>query len=76
MRWRLLEINSNLPSARFLAIQVEGDKPEYEKDWRKYEPLFESEKLSAKTINQIGNRHGDWHDNIDSLNLTKEGRIN
>ena len=58
--WRLLELNARLPSARFLAVQVAGEKPRYDPDWRRLEPLAAEEGFDKIPINTIGDRFGRW----------------
>lgn len=62
MRWRFLEINANLPIARFIAVQVEGRKPAYDPDWRRYEEPAKADGLFERPVNNIGDRHGRWNE--------------
>lgn len=61
-RWRFLELNANLASARFLAVQIEGQKVAYDPDWRRFEETAKADGLFEQPINSIGNRHGEWHE--------------
>jgi len=61
-RWRLIELNVNLPKARFLGIEEEGQKPAYDPDWRRLEPLAAEPSFQAIAVNGIGDRLGPWQE--------------
>jgi len=66
-RWRFLEINAKLDKARFLAVQVEGGKPAYERDWKRYETLAREDGLFEQKINSVGDRIGKWNEGSSAM---------